>query len=235
MEGKASILVAEDDDLTRELLVKVLRRDGYQVVEAADGADAMSLLRGRPFDLVLSDIQMARVSGMELLEQVQKMDREIPVVLITGYAEPGAAMDAIARGAADYLAKPVDVIALRTTVARALERRRLAGENRLLRSEAIGKKSLIGTGPAMLELYKQIAQLAPTNVTVLIGGESGSGKELVARTIHERSRRADKRYVAINCAALTESILESELFGHERGAFTGAHATRLGLFEEANG
>src|SRR5262249_12036341 len=139
------ILVAEDDDLTRELLVKVLRRDGYQVVEAADGADAMSLLRSRSFDLVLSDIQMARVSGMELLEQIQEMNREIPVVLITAYAEPGAAMDAIAGGGAVYLAKPVDVVALRTTVARALERRRLTGENRRLRSEAVGKKTLIGT------------------------------------------------------------------------------------------
>src|SRR5215471_16166830 len=235
MEGKASILVAEDDDLTRELLVKVLRRDGYQVVEAADGADAMTLLRSRSFDLVLSDIQMAQMSGMELLDQVQKIDPEIPVVLITAYAEPGTAMDAIARGAADYLAKPVDVVALRTTVARALERRRLTGENRRLRSEAVGKKTLIGTSPAMLELYKQIAQIAPTEVTVLIVGESGSGKELVARTIYERSRRADRRYLAVNCASVAEGILESELFGHERGAFTGAHSTRLGLFEEANG
>src|SRR5499427_8839652 len=235
MAGKASVLVAEDDDLTRELLVKVLRRDGYQVVETADGADAMSLLRSRSFDLVLSDIQMAQMSGMELLEQVQKMDREIPVVLITAYAEPGAAMDAIMRGAADYLAKPVDIIALRTTVARALERRQLAGENQRLRSEAVGKKTLIGTSPAMLELYKQIAQIAPTHVTVLIVGESGSGKELVARTIHERSRRADRPYVAVNCASIAEGLLESELFGHERGAFTGAHSTRLGLFEEANG
>lgn len=235
MADEASILVAEDDDLTRELLVKVLSRSGYQVAEAIDGRDALQKLRAGKFDLVLSDIQMRQVSGMELLDEVQKFDREIPVVLITAYAEPGAAMDSIFRGAADYLAKPVDVIALRTTVARALERRRLAGENQRLRSEAVGKKTLIGTGPAMLELYKQIAQIAPTQVTVLIIGESGSGKELVARTIHERSRRADRPYVAVNCAALAEGLLESELFGHERGAFTGAHSTRLGLFEEANG
>lgn len=235
MTGKASVLVAEDDDLTRELLVKVLRRDGYEVVEAVDGVEALQKLREGKFDLVLSDIQMTQVSGMELLDQVQQFAREIPVVLITAYAEPGAAMDAIMRGAADYLAKPVDVISLRTTVARALERRRLAGENQRLRSEVAGKKTLIGTGPAMLELYKQVAQIAPTNVTVLIIGESGSGKELVARTIHERSRRADRPYVAVNCASLAEGLLESELFGHERGAFTGAHSTRLGLFEEANG
>ncbi len=235
MAGRASVLVVEDDDLTRELLVKVLKRDGYDVVEAIDGVDALQKLRAGSFDLVLSDIQMAQVSGMELLDEVQKFAQEIPVVLITAYAEPGAAMDAIMRGAADYLAKPVDIIALRTTVARALERRRLAGENQRLRSEAAGKKTLIGTSPPMLELYKQIAQIAPTNVTVLIVGESGSGKELVARTLHERSRRADRPYVAVNCASLAEGLLESELFGHERGAFTGAHSTRLGLFEEANG
>ncbi len=235
MGGKASVLVAEDDDLTRELLVKVLRRDGYEVVEAVDGLDALEKLRAGKVDLVLSDIQMAQVSGMELLDAIQKRAPEIPVVLITAYAEPGAAMDAIMRGAADYLAKPVDIIALRTTVARALERRRLAGENQRLRSEAVGKKTLIGTSPAMLELYKQIAQIAPTHVTVLLVGESGSGKELVARTIHERSRRADRPYVAVNCASIAEGLLESELFGHERGAFTGAHSTRLGLFEEANG
>jgi DNA-binding NtrC family response regulator len=235
MGGKASVLVAEDDDLTRELLVKVLRRDGYDVVEAVDGADALEKLRTVRADLVLSDIQMAQVSGMELLDAIQKRAPEIPVVLITAYAEPGAAMDAIMRGAADYLAKPVDIIALRTTVARALERRQLAGENQRLRSEAVGKKTLIGTSPPMLELYKQIAQIAPTHVTVLIVGESGSGKELVARTIHERSRRTGRPYVAVNCASIAEGLLESELFGHERGAFTGAHSTRLGLFEEANG
>ena len=236
MTSKARVLVAEDDDLTRELLVKVLKRDGYDVAEAVDGRDALEKLRSAaPVDLVLSDIQMAQVSGMELLDAVQKRAPEVPVVLITAYAEPGAAMDAIIRGAADYLAKPVDIIALRTTVARALERRRLAGENQRLRSEAVGKKTLIGTSPAMLELYKQIAQIAPTHVTVLIVGESGSGKELVARTIHERSRRADRPYVAVNCASIAESLLESELFGHERGAFTGAHSSRMGLFEEANG
>jgi DNA-binding NtrC family response regulator len=155
--------------------------------------------------------------------------------LITAYAEPGAAMDAIGSGAADYLAKPVDIVALRATVARALERRRLAKENRSLRSTIAERKILVGTCPAMLELYKEIAHVAPTDATVLIKGESGSGKELVARTIHERSRRASQPFVAFNCAALAEGLLESELFGHERGAFTGASAAHKGLFETAEG
>jgi DNA-binding NtrC family response regulator len=235
MAAPAQILVAEDDDLTRELLAKVLRREGHAVVEVTDGGEALAQIADQSFDLVLSDVQMARASGMELLEAVTAHSPDTPVVLITAYAEPGAAMDAISRGAADYLAKPVDVIALRSTVARALERRRLRGENRALRDQASGKKVLIGSSPPMLELYKQIAQVAPSDATVLITGESGAGKELVARTIHDRSRRSDGRYLAVNCAALAEGLLESELFGHEKGAFTGAHVTRHGLFEEASG
>jgi DNA-binding NtrC family response regulator len=232
-----NILIAEDDDLTRELLAKVLRRDGHEVAEVADGGEAIELLRreGSRFELILTDVQMPVASGTEILEEAARSQPDTPVVLITAYAEPGAAMDAISRGAADYLAKPVDVVALRETVVRALERRRLAGENRILRESATRHPTLVGTSPPMLELYKQLAQVAATDATVLITGESGAGKELVARTLHERSRRAAGPYLAVNCAALAESLLESELFGHERGAFTGAHTQRKGLFEEASG
>ena len=235
MASLGKILVAEDDDMTLELMVNVLEREGYEVVGVADGREAIDLLRDTKFDLVVSDIQMARASGLELLDEVAKTDPDMPVVLVTAYADPGAAMDAIAKGAADYLAKPVDIVALRTTVARALERRRLATDNHALRSEIAGRKVLVGTSPAMLELYKQIAHVAPTNATVHITGESGSGKELVARTIHDRSLRAARPFVAVNCAALAEGLLEIELFGHERGAFTGANVARPGLFEAAEG
>jgi len=235
MASTAKILVAEDDDLTLELLGKVLGKEGYEVVCVADGREAIEQLRTTTFDLVVTDIQMARVSGLELLDVVTEKAPETPVVLVTAYADPGAAMDAIAKGAADYLAKPVDVVALRTTVARALERRRLAADNRSLRTEITGRKVLVGASPAMLELYKQIAHVAPTNATVQITGESGSGKELVARTIHERSSRVAGPFIAVNCAALAEGLLESELFGHERGAFTGANTARPGLFEAAHG
>ncbi|HET6149434.1 MAG TPA: sigma-54 dependent transcriptional regulator [Polyangia bacterium] len=229
------ILIAEDDEMTLDLLASVLRREGYDIVTAPDGREALDRLQEGNFDLVLSDIQMSRVSGLEILETVTRQLPEIPVVLITAYAEPGRAMDAIASGAADYLSKPVDVMALRATVAHALERRRLATDNRSLRAAIAGRKVLVGTSAAMLELYKQIAQVAPTDATVLITGESGSGKELIARTIHERSRRSARPFVALNCAALAESILESELFGHERGAFTGATGAHRGLFEAAEG
>jgi two-component system response regulator AtoC len=227
--------IAEDDELTRELLVNVLERESYEVEAVADGREALDRLQARRFDLVVTDIQMARASGLEILEAVMRDTPELPVVLVTAYADPGAAMDAITKGAADYLAKPVDITALRTTVARALERSRLAHDNRSLRTVISGRNVLVGTSPVMLELYKQLAHVAPTNATVLITGESGAGKELAARTIHERSLRAAGPFVAVNCAALAESLLESELFGHEKGAFTGALATHPGLFESARG
>jgi DNA-binding NtrC family response regulator len=235
MGSRARILIAEDDELTLELLTTVLRAASHEVTAVSDGQVALAELRKAPFDLVLTDVQMPRASGLEILDAVNDGAPDTPTILITAYADPAAAMDAIARGAADYLAKPVDVVALRTTVARTLERRRLAGENRQLRTVAIEHKTLIGTSPPMLELYKQIAQIAPTDTTVLITGESGAGKELVARMLHKRSRRAARPFVAVNCAALSEGLLESELFGHERGAFTGAHTLRRGLFETAEG
>jgi two-component system, NtrC family, response regulator AtoC len=235
MTARARILVAEDDDLTLELLTTVLRGAGYDVTPVTDGREALDQIARAPFDLVVGDVQMPRASGLEILDALNARAPETPLILVTAYANPGAAMDAISRGAADYLAKPVDVVALRTTVARTLERRRLAGENRQLRTAVLEPKALIGTSPPMLELYKQIAQIAPTDTTVLITGESGSGKEMVARMLHERSLRRAQPFVAVNCAGLAESLLESELFGHEKGAFTGAHTQRRGLFESATG
>jgi two-component system response regulator AtoC len=233
-------LVVDDDDLSREMLAEVLARDGHTVALAADGSEALRRLASAgdaAFDLVISDVQMARTSGFELLAAINRTHPDTPVILVTAFADPRAAMDAVSRGAADYLTKPVDLAQLRATIARALERRdrrrehaRLAGS-----SNVLSRRTLIGTSAAMIELYKQIAQVAPTNATIYIQGESGSGKELVARTIHERSQRATGAFVAVNCAALTESLLESELFGHEKGSFTGALTTRRGLFEVSDG
>ena len=231
----ARILVAEDDELTLELLERVLTREGYDVVGVADGQAALDHLRKGGFDLVLSDIQMTRASGMEVLAQVRASEHDVPVVLITAYAEPSAVMDAIDRGAADYLGKPIDVEAVRATVARQLERVRQRDEAARGPRAREDSGALIGTSGRMLEVYKEIARVAPTDAAVLIVGESGAGKEVVARTIHARSRRAAAAFVAVSCAALAEGILESELFGHERGAFTGAQAARRGLFEEASG
>ena len=228
----ARILIAEDDELTLELLEKVLRREGYDTVGVTDGQAAIEALRLKKFDLVLTDVQMTRASGMEVLDDVKAHHPGLPVVLITAYAEPGAVMDAIGRGAADYLGKPIDVEAVRATVARTLERLRHRGEPASEGSPHAG--DLIGTSNKMLQLYKEMARVAPTDATVLVIGESGVGKELVARTIHSRSRRSKLPFVAVSCAALAEGVLESELFGHERGAFTGAQSHRRGVFEEAH-
>jgi DNA-binding NtrC family response regulator len=233
--AQATILVAEDDDLTRGLLVEVLRRGQHRVVDVATGEDALERLKAGAFDLVLSDIQMPGAGGMDLLTHVMRTTPETPVILITAFARPDSAMDAIAQGAVDYLTKPVDVFALQAAVARALERKRLTTENLRLRSVGLDKKTMVGTSAAMLSLYKQIAQVARTEAAVLLMGESGCGKELAARKIHDLSRRASMPYVPVNCATLAESILESELFGHERGAFTGANSSRRGVFEEASG
>jgi DNA-binding NtrC family response regulator len=233
-------LVVDDDDLSREMLAEVLERDGHTVALAADGSEALRRLATAgeaAFDLVISDVQMARTSGFELLAAINRAHPDTPVILVTAFADPRAAMDAVSRGAADYLTKPVDLAQLRATIARALERRDRRREHARFggSSDVLARRTLIGTSAAMIELYKQIAQVAPTNATIYIQGESGSGKELVARTIHERSQRASGPFVAVNCAALTESLLESELFGHEKGSFTGALTTRLGLFEVSDG
>jgi DNA-binding NtrC family response regulator len=232
------ILVAEDDRVARELLTEILNRDGYEVDAVAGGDDAIRRAAGEPPDLVISDVKLGDgPSGMEVLAAFQVRASQTPVILITAFGDVSGAMVAIQRGAYDYVSKPFNIEELALTVRRALERRRLLEENRALRQQ-LRKGSLediVGRSPAMLEVYKMVARVASTLSTVLVVGESGTGKELVARAIHSHSPRARAPFVAVNCSALTESLLESELFGHERGAFTGAHATKRGVFEEAAG
>jgi two-component system response regulator AtoC len=231
------ILLFEDDDTLAGLLARVLRADGCQV-EVLDSADAIpgpaKLAR---YDVVLSDIHLANdTSGHEVLKRVRSVCPTTPVILMTAYADIEGAMNAVGEGAYDYLAKPIEPTELKRMVAEAIARRKLAqsGLEPAARPSA-APTQIVGTTPAMLAVYKTVAHVAPTTATVLIVGESGTGKELVARAIHAKSPRANKAFVAINCGALPESILESELFGHERGSFTGASATKHGLFEEAKG
>ncbi|HTB78871.1 MAG TPA: sigma-54 dependent transcriptional regulator [Polyangiaceae bacterium] len=231
------ILLFEDDDTLAGLLARVLRADGCQV-EVLDSAEAIpgpaKLAR---YDVVLSDIHLANdTSGHEVLKRVRSVCPTTPVILMTAYADIEGAMNAVGEGAYDYLAKPIEPTELKRMVAEAIARRKLAqtGLEPPARP-ATAPAQIVGTTPAMLAVYKTVAHVAPTTATVLIVGESGTGKELVARAIHAKSPRANKAFVAINCGALPESILESELFGHERGSFTGASATKHGLFEEAQG
>jgi DNA-binding NtrC family response regulator len=229
------ILVVEDDAVARDLLREILSAEGFDVDAVDDGAPAVERAASGRYDLVVSDIRMERVGGMDVLRAFSEKAPGTPVILITAFGDVTGAMEAIGHGAYDYVSKPFNVEELRQTVARALERRRLSAE--AVASPKTGAAQVAeieGKSPRMLDVYKLVARVAPTTATVLVVGESGTGKELVARAIHTRSPRAGKAFVPVNCTALSESLLESELFGHARGAFTGAVSAKRGLFEMAN-
>ncbi|MFL5304359.1 MAG: sigma-54-dependent transcriptional regulator [Polyangia bacterium] len=232
------VLVAEDDRVARDLLCEILRGEGYEIEAVDDGVDAIERAQsgdGR-YDLVVSDVRMERSSGLDVLAAFTAKAPTTPVILITAFGDVTGAMEAIQRGAYDYVSKPFNIEELRLTVARAIERRRLVAEQKTVPTD--GKTQLqdiVGKSPVMLEVYKLVARVAASTATVLVEGESGTGKELVARSIHTHSPRANAPFVPVNCTALTESLLESELFGHARGAFTGAVGAKRGLFETASG
>ena len=232
------MLVVEDDAVARDLLCEILRGEGFEVEAVDDGAPAVERAGDGRYDLVLSDVRMERVGGLDVLRAFTEKSPGTPVILITAFGDVTGAMEAIGHGAYDYVSKPFNIEELRLTVARALERRRISAEADSTASAGGGERSQVsdieGKSQRMLDVYKLVARVAPSTATVLVVGESGTGKELVARAIHNRSPRATKPFVPVNCTALSESLLESELFGHARGAFTGAVSAKRGLFEMAN-
>ena len=233
-----SILVVDDDDAHRGMLRMMLQAWGYSVDEAADGDLAVEAVRAKPYDVVLTDVRMGRMDGIHALRGILDYNPALPVVLMTAYSSVETAVEALRLGAYDYLTKPLDFDALRETLQRAVDHSRMSVENRELRrqlSEAAAGPEILGRSPAVSAMREIIATVAPTEATVLITGESGTGKELVARAVHGASARANKPLVTVNCAALAENLLESELFGHERGAFTGADRRREGRFLQADG
>jgi DNA-binding NtrC family response regulator len=236
--ARASLLVADDDPVARDLLVEVLERDGYRVRGAGSGEECVCLARTEPFDLALVDLRMPDLDGLKVLARLTALQPPVPVLILTAFATIDTAIEAIRAGAYDYLSKPFRIEEIRVVVRRALEAQRLAHENveyrRELR-ERYGVEALVGQTPAMVALYKLIARVAALDTTVLIEGETGTGKELVARAIHLASPRGPRPFVVVDCAALPETLVESELFGHERGAFTGATQGRRGLLETADG
>ena len=238
MNKPTRVLVVEDEAAQRRLVADILRREGWEVAEAESGEDALAMLQKEIPDLVLSDWKMPGLDGGGLLGIVRERGWSCAFVVMTAYGSIAHAVEAIRRGADDYLAKPFERESLRITVQRALKAFRLERENRQLKQEVSrqeGFGEICGRAGAMQVLYRTLRKVAATDATVLITGESGTGKELAARTLHAESRRREGPFVAVNCAAIPETLMESELFGHEKGAFTGADRRREGKFEEAAG
>ena len=238
MPKQTHILVVDDDAGHLATLKTIARSWGYRVSTADDGSIAVELAKEQPFDLILMDVRMAEVDGIEALRQIKTYNPAIPILIMTAYSSVASAVDAIKAGAYDYLTKPLDFEALRLAVERAMEHTHLKVENRQLKEKLRDEfdwQNIIGTSPPMKALIDMVAMVAPSEATVLITGESGTGKELIARSIHYNSRRRAAPCVIVNCAALAENLLESELFGHEKGAFTGADKRREGRFRQADG
>ena len=236
------ILFVDDDASTRKQLGQALRESGFTVEVAASGEEALARLPDLDIDVLLTDVQMGRVGGMDVLETAGRVRPDVPVLVLTGHGSIDLAVEAMRKGAADFLTKPVDLDRLELLIARAARSRALMQENERLRREladagdrTVDGHSFLGDSPAVRALLADVERIAPTTATVLIQGESGTGKELVAERIHAESKRAEGPLIRVNCAALAEGVLESELFGHEKGAYTGAMKARRGRFEAANG
>jgi two-component system, NtrC family, response regulator AtoC len=233
----ARILVVDDEPSVAGVIARIAQSFGHEAVQTDSVPHALEAFAASEFDVVLTDLRLGEGDGLELLRHIQELAPEVPVVLITGQATIDSAMEAIRGGAYDYLPKPPDRVALGALLQRAIEKKRMAVEVRDLRQE-IGSRftleSIAGRSPRMLDVFKTVARVAPSKSIVLIRGESGTGKELVARALHQQSPRAQRRFVPVNVSALPEGLLETELFGHVRGAFTGATSSRRGLFEEAH-
>ncbi len=233
-----NILVVEDKDSMRNMLTQTLVEEGYRVDAAEDGKKALDLVHNKSYDLVLTDLKMPNVDGLRVLSEVKETDTDTSVILMTAYGTIEDAVAAMKSGAYDFITKPFDTEHLCVLIGRALENRRLVAENTLLRQELFadqGFANIIGKSAKMIELGDLVKKVAGSDASVLLQGESGTGKELLARAIHSLSNRKDGPYIAINSAAIPRELLENELFGSERGAFTGAHARKMGKFEIANG
>jgi two-component system, NtrC family, response regulator AtoC len=237
MVGGERILIVEDDDLMRELMTKILAGEHYHIFQASSGEEALKLLQEQTIDLVLTDLRLTGMNGLQLLTEVRTFDQEVVVIVMTAYASVETAVEAMRKGAYDYLTKPFINDEIRVMLRRALNQRHLSRENRHLKRELRERyrfENIVGHSEAMEKVYRLIEKMSGISSNVLIIGETGTGKELVARAIHYNSERSDRPFVAVNCGALTESLLESELFGHLKGAFTGAIANQEGFFRKAD-
>jgi two-component system response regulator HydG len=234
---KGNLLIVDDDTAHLSMLQTVLKSLGHSIDTATDGEDAIRMVKHTPYDLVLMDVRMANVDGMEALQEIKAFNPAIPIIIMTAYSSVNSAVEAMKTGAYDYLTKPLNFDDLKLTIQRAMSHLHLTRENEDLKrklSSETGFSRIIGTSPAMKAVLDTAKIAAPTDATILITGDSGTGKELFARAIHDHSPRRKNRLISLNCAALNETLLESELFGHEKGAFTGADKKREGLFLHAD-
>ncbi len=230
----AKILVIDDERSIRNTLKEVLEYEKHEIDVSSDGIQGLELLRNKEYDVVLLDIKMPGMDGMEVLDNIMTDPRDIPVIMISGHGNIDTAVEAIKKGAYDYIEKPLDLNRLLITIRNALDKSELITETRVLKRKVSKTYEMIGESPPMRKVKEMIDRVAPTDARVLITGKNGTGKELVARWLHEKSSRAQQPFVEVNCAAIPSELIESELFGHEKGAFTSAHKERKGKFEQAN-
>lgn len=231
----ANLLLIDDEKSIRKTLKEILEYEGYTVDEAGDGAEGLRMIQEGDYDIVLCDIKMPKMDGMDVLEKAQITNPDVPFIMISGHGTLETAVEAVKKGAFDYVAKPPDLNRLLITIRNALDKSNLITETKVLKRKVSKTREIIGDSPAIMKIKETIDRVAPTDARVLITGDNGTGKELVARWIHERSNRAAGPLVEVNCAAIPSELIESELFGHEKGAFTSAIKQRIGKFEQANG
>lgn len=233
----AKVLIIDDENSIRRTLREILMHEKYEVSEAVDAIEGLSLLKTKSFDVILLDIKMPKMDGMEAFERIKEICPETPVIMISGHANIDTAVEAVKKGAFDFISKPPDLNRLLITLRNATDKKELIATTRNLQTKLISAKvpQMVGSSPAIQLIHDTIDKVAPTEARVLITGDNGSGKELVARWIHAKSKRANLPLVEVNCAAIPSELIESELFGHEKGAFTSAIKQRIGKFEQANG
>ena len=231
----STILVVDDEKSIRKALSEILVTEGYKVDEAVDGLEALNLIKARKYDCVLSDIKMPKLDGIELLEKLQIEGIQIPIIMISGHGSTETAVEAVKKGAFDYISKPPDLNRLLITLRNALDKATLVEETNTLKRKVSGLQDIIGESEGIQNIKRTIDRVAPTEARILVTGENGSGKELVARWIHEKSNRNQQPLIEVNCAAIPSELIDSELFGHEKGSFTSAVKQRIGKFELADG
>lgn len=231
----ANILIIDDEKSIRKTLSEILSYEGYKVDEAADGAEGFKMFKDKQYDAILCDIKMPKMDGLEFLEKAREANTDVPIIMVSGHGNIDTAVEAVKKGAYDYISKPPDLNRLLITLRNAMDKSNLVTETKTLRRRVNKTQEMIGTSAPIMKIKETIEKVAPTDARVLVTGENGVGKELVARWIHERSSRATGPIIEVNCAAIPSELIESELFGHEKGSFTSAVKQRIGKFEQANG